>query len=428
VTASVATAIPAIALRMFLDISSCTMSSETHLERFSSRFGQHDATGTLVLGQSSCRAFPGEFAEDRKGFQERNTEEKLLSRAATGPASDADSPRPTGRATLRDVAKLAGVSIATASKALNDQPQVRAETRAKVIRAAEQLSFSPNTLAQGLITQRSGTVGLLTSDLEGRFSIPILMGAEDAFGSDQTSVFLCDARGDTLRERHHLRALLSRRVDGLIVVGARPDARPSLGRDLPVPVIYAYSPSDDPADLSLVTDNVGGGRMAVDHLIRLGRRRIAHITGDPSYGAAQDRARGALDRLAEENLPLAGDQVWFGAWSEAWGRGATRMLLQRDPEIDAIFAGSDEIARGVLDVLHQEKLTVPTQVAVIGFDNWNILAVNARPPLTTIDMNLELLGRLAAQRLFAAIDGTLGSGIETIGCRLITRESTAPLD
>jgi LacI family transcriptional regulator len=350
-----------------------------------------------------------------------------LSRGSIKRSSSADSSRPTGRSTLRDVAKLAGVSIATASKALNNQPQVRTETRARVLHAAEQLSFLPNTLAQGLITQRSGTVGLLTSDLEGRFSIPILMGAEDAFGSDQTSVFLCDARGDNLRERHHLRALLSRRVDGLIVVGARPDARPSLG-DLPVPVVYAYAPSEDPADLSLVTDNVGGGRMAVDHLIRHGCRRIAHITGDPSYGAAQDRARGALDRLAEEGLPLAGDQVWFGAWSEAWGRGATRMLLQRDSEVDAIFAGSDEIARGVLDVLHQEGLAVPTQVAVIGFDNWKILAANARPPLTTIDMNLEELGRQAARRVFAAIDGTLGSGIQTIGCRLITRESTAPLD
>jgi LacI family transcriptional regulator, galactose operon repressor len=350
-----------------------------------------------------------------------------LSRVPVGRPSGKDRPQSTARATLRDVARLAGVSIATASKALNNQPQVRAETRTKVLQAAEQLSFSPNTLARGLITQRSGTVGLLTSDLEGRFSIPILMGAEDAFGSDRTSVFLCDARGDNLRERHHLRALLSRRVDGLIVVGARPDARPSLGT-LPVPVVYAYAPSEDPADLSLVTDNVAGGRMAVDHLIRHGRRRIAHITGDPSYGAAQDRARGALDRLAEEGLPLAGDQIWFGAWSEAWGRGATRMLLQRDPDIDAIFAGSDEIARGVLDVLHQEQLAVPARVAVIGFDNWNILAVNARPALTTIDMNLEDLGRLAAQRLFSAIDGTLGSGVETIACRLITRESTAPVD
>ncbi|MFC7533846.1 LacI family DNA-binding transcriptional regulator [Actinoplanes sp. GCM10030250] len=329
--------------------------------------------------------------------------------------------------TLRDVARLAGVSVATASKALNGQPQVRAETRARVVKAAEQLSFSPNTFAQSLITQRSGTVGLLTSDLEGRFSIPILMGAEDAFGSDQTSVFLCDARGDTIREKHHLRALLTRRVDGLIVVGARPDTRPSLGRDLPVPVVYAYAPSDDPADLSLVTDNIGGGRLAVDHLIRCGRRRIAHITGDPGYGAAHDRARGALDRLAEENLELAGGEVWFGMWSEAWGRGATRMLLERCPDVDAIFAGSDEIARGVLDVLHEERIDVPGQVAVIGFDNWNILAVNARPPLTTVDLNLEQLGRIAAQRLSAAMEGNPGSGVETIAGRLVTRESTAPI-
>lgn len=330
------------------------------------------------------------------------------------------------RATLRDVAKLAGVSVATASKALNGQPQVRAETRERVVRAAEQLSFSPNTLAQGLITQRSGTVGLLTSDLEGRFSIPILMGAEDAFGSDQTSVFLCDARGDSIREKHHLRALLSRRVDGLIVVGARPDSRPSLG-ELPIPVVYAYAPSDDPGDISLVTDNIGGGRTAVDHLIRCGRRRIAHITGDPGYGAAQDRARGALDRLAEEGLALSGGEVWFGMWSEAWGRGATRMLLERDPQVDAIFAGSDEIARGVLDVLHEERIDVPSRVAVIGFDNWSVLAANSRPPLTTIDLNLEQLGRIAAQRLSAAMEGHPASGVETFPVRLITRESTAPL-
>ncbi|MEU8820185.1 LacI family DNA-binding transcriptional regulator [Actinoplanes sp. NPDC048796] len=329
--------------------------------------------------------------------------------------------------TLRDVARLAGVSVATASKALNGQPQVKAETRSRVLEAASQLSFSPNTLAQALIGGRTGTVGLLTSDLEGRFSIPILMGAEDAFGSDQVSVFLCDARGDAIREKHHLRALLSRRVDGLIVVGARPDSRPSLGRDLPVPVVYAYSPSDDPEDLSLVTDNEAAGRLAVDHLIACGRTRIAHITGDPSYGAAQDRARGAQSRLAEAGLGLAGDQVWFGMWSEAWGRGATRMLLQKDPTVDAVFAGSDEIARGVLDVLHQENLDVPGRVAVIGFDNWEVLAANARPPLSTIDMRLEELGRRAAQRLFAAIDGNPTSGTETLPCRLITRESTAPL-
>ena len=331
-------------------------------------------------------------------------------------------------ATLKDVARLAGVSVSTASKALNGRKYVGEATRVRVTQAAEQLAFSPNALARGLIARRSGTVGLLTSDLEGRFSIPILMGAEDAFGSDMTSVFLCDARGDAIREQHHLRALLSRRVDGLIVVGARPDVRSSLGRDLGVPVVYAYAPSDDPEDLSLVTDHYGGGELAVDHLLTCGRTKIGHISGDPSYGAAQDRARGALARLERAGLELAGGQVFFGAWSEAWGRNATRELLRRAPNVDAIFAGSDQIARGVLDTLDQAGVAVPSQVSVVGFDNWEAFAKNSRPPLTTIDMNLQQLGRIAAQRLFSAIAGPPQSGVETLPCRLIARESSSPAD
>src|SRR5918995_942872 len=234
----------------------------------------------------------------------------------------ADSPTRARPTTLADVAKLAGVSVATASKALNGRDHVRAETRHRVLEAAEQLSFSPNTLARGLLAGRTGTVGLLTSDLEGRFSIPILMGAEDAFGAGQVNVFLCDARDDTIRERHHVQALLNRRVDGLIVVGSRTDPRPSLGRNLPVPAVYAYAPSDDPGDLSIICDNVAAGRQAVEHLIAIGRTRIAHISGDPGYAAAHDRARGARAALKEAGLSLVGD-VRYGVWSEGWGRAAT---------------------------------------------------------------------------------------------------------
>jgi LacI family transcriptional regulator len=326
--------------------------------------------------------------------------------------------------TLTDVARLAGVSIATASKALNGRAQVKAETRARVIAAAERLSFSPNALARGLLAGRSGTVGLITSDLEGRFSIPILMGAEDAFGSGKTSVFLSNARGDAIREQHHVRALLSRRVDGLIVVGARPDPRPPLVPEVSVPVVYAYAPSEDPQDLSLVSDNLGGGRMAVEHLLACGRTRIAHITGDPTYGAAQDRSTGALAALDEAGLPLAGGKVFYGSWTEGWGRGATRLLLQRAPDVDAIFAGSDQIARGVLDALHEAGKDVPNDVALIGFDNWEVLAANAQPPLSSVDINLERLGRVAAQKLFAAIDGNHESGIEALPCRLMPRASS----
>src|SRR6478609_10829529 len=234
-------------------------------------------------------------------------------------------------ATLSDVARVAGVSIATASKALNGRGDVAAATRQRVRDAADSLAFTPNAMARGLLAGRTGTVGLLTSDLEGRFMIPILMGAEDAFGAGQVNVFLCDARGDSIREQHHLKALLSRRVDGIIVVGRQTDPRPSLGHDIPVPVVYAYAPSDDPSDLSITPDNVHAGRMAVEHLVACGRTRIAHITGEVAYAAARDRAQGVRAALQEAGLELVGD-VMYSEWSEGWGRDAAAMLLSRHPD------------------------------------------------------------------------------------------------
>jgi len=339
----------------------------------------------------------------------------------------ARSDSPAVRATtLSDVARLAGVSLATASKAINGRDQVAPATRERVIAAAEELSFTPNQLARSLIAGRTGTVGLLTSDLEGRFVIPILMGAEDAFGAGQVNVFLCDARGDAIREQHHLKALLNRRVDGIIVVGRQTDPRPSLGHDLPVPVVYAYAPSDDPTDVSVTPDNVGGGRLAVEHLIATGRRRIAHISGDPTYAAAQDRAIGVREALADAGLELVGD-VLFSEWSEHWGRDAAALLLSQHPDIDGIFCASDQIARGALDTLRDLGKRVPEDIAVVGYDNWEVLATNSRPELTSIDANLQQLGRAAAMRIFEAIDGEAPEpAVDHLPVRLVIRGSTIP--
>jgi len=327
-------------------------------------------------------------------------------------------------ATLSDVAQRAGVSIATASKAMNDRSDVAATTRTRVLAAADELSFTPNAMARGLLAGRTGTVGLLTSDLEGRFVIPILMGAEDAFGAGQVNVFLCDARGDAIREQHHLKALLSRRVDGIIVVGRQTDPRPSLGDEVPVPVVYAYAPSDDPGDVSLTPDNVAGGRMAVEHLIACGRTRIAHISGDPSYAAAQDRLTGAREALRDAGLELVGEPL-FSAWTEHWGRDAAALALQRHPDIDAVFCGSDQIARGVLDTARELGRRVPEDLAVIGYDNWTVLAENTRPELTSIDAGLQQLGRRAARCLFDAIGGDVPApGVRHLPVKLVIRGST----
>ena len=172
--------------------------------------------------------------------------------ARRGPAGGGPLPRslPPGgpaarRVTIRDVAAHAGVSIGTASKALNGQGKLRAETRDRVAAAALALGFAPNVLARGLLAGRTYTVGVITTDSFGRFSIPMMLGAEDALGAGQISVFMCDTRDEPDRERRYLEMLLSRRVDGLIVAGRRIEPRPSIGLDLGVPVVYAMTQSMD---------------------------------------------------------------------------------------------------------------------------------------------------------------------------------------
>ena len=327
--------------------------------------------------------------------------------------------------TLTDVAELAGVSLSTASKALNGKSQVRAETRQKVLDAAEALSFTPNPFAQALNSNRTGTIGMLTNNLDSRFVLPIVMGAEDAFGAGKTSVILADSRGDSIREQHHLSVLLQKRVDGIVVLGPSTNPRPSIPSNLPVPVVYAYQPSESPLDASFTPDNVQAGRLAAEHLLSRGRHNIALVNGDPLYAAAHQRVEGAMQALAARGLELTGGPDLFGQWSESWGRQCVQSLLDSGRPLDAIIAGNDLVARGVLDQLRESGKRVPQDVAVVGFDNWDVMSATSRPPLTTIDMALDELGQTVARALFTAISGTLKPGVRELPVHLVPRESTA---
>jgi LacI family transcriptional regulator len=327
------------------------------------------------------------------------------------------------RVTIRDVAAEAGVSIGTASKALNGQGKLRAETRERVTEVAQRLGFAPNTLAQALLAGRSFTVGLITTDSFGRFSIPVMLGAEDALGSGQVSVFMCDTRDDPARERRYVEMLAARRVDGLIVAGRRVEPRPPVTAGPGIPVIYAMTQpigADGPA---VLPDDSGAGRAAAGHLLGAGRRRIGHITGPERFLAARQRAAGFSGALAAAGLEPAGG-MRFGEWSERWGREAAGRLLADQPGLDAVFCGSDQIARGVADTLREAGRAIPGDVALVGVDNWEPMALGAQPPLTSIDPCLEEIGHQAAGMLLAAIAGEPARGVRTVPCRLVVRESS----
>ncbi len=333
-------------------------------------------------------------------------------------------PRPR-TATIRDVAALAGVSVGTASKALNGRGSLRADTVARVRLAAEQLDFRPNPAARSLHAGRTFTVGMITTDTIGRFSIPLLIGAEDTLGAGEMSVLLCDARDDPIREQHHLKVLLGRRVDGIIVTGRRAGTRPPVGAAGGVPVVYAFLASASTDDCSVVPDEEGGARLAVDHLLTVGRRRIAVLTGPEHHHSARVRARATTDRLAGAGVELVTPPL-HGEWSEAWGRQAAGLLLARGLDVDALVCGSDQIARGAADALREAGRKVPRDVALVGFDNWDVIALASRPPLTSIDMDLEGLGRAAAQLLLQAIDGVPQPGVHRHPAKLVIRDSTVP--
>ena len=327
------------------------------------------------------------------------------------------------RVTIRDVAAEAGVSIGTASKALNGQGKLRAETRERVTEVAQRLGFAPNTLAQALLAGRSFTVGLITTDSFGRFSIPVMLGAEDALGNGQVSVFMCDTRDDPEREQRYVEMLAARRVDGLIVTGRRIEPRRAVTAGPGIPVVYAMTQplgQDGPA---VLPDDEGGGRAAAEHLLGAGRRRIGHITGPERFLAARKRAEGFGAALAAAGLRSRGG-ARFGEWSEQWGREAAGKLLADQPDTDAIFCGSDQIARGVADTLRSAGRSIPGDIALVGYDNWEPMALGAQPSLSSVDMCLEEVGRVAAELLLAAISEEPAHGTRTVPCRLVVRRSS----
>jgi LacI family transcriptional regulator len=250
------------------------------------------------------------------------------------------------------------------------------------------------------------------------------MGIEEAFEGRSISAVLCTTR-DQKQEQEHIQMLLERQVNGIVVSARREDTRPpiDLGQ-VSLPVIYAHTQVTDPGALCVLPDDAQGARLAVEHLVTIGRRQFAHITG-PSYFDAVRLREGAMRQvLAEHAIPFSDQRVLSGPWHESWGYTAAQYLFKQDPSIDALFCGSDQLARGAVEALHELGVRIPDDVAVVGFDNWEPIAGATRPALTTVDMNLQAVGRYVGQSLLDLLAGKLLSGITRLPCNLIIRESS----
>ncbi|NLR99943.1 LacI family transcriptional regulator [Rhizobium sp. P38BS-XIX] len=326
----------------------------------------------------------------------------------------------SSRVTIHDVAKAAGVSVSTVSKALNDTGRMAVETRDRIKSIAADVGFRPNALARSLLFNRSFTIGLLTNDTYGRFTLPLMAGISEALVDQGVSVFLCAIEDDPGLAKIHVDAMLDKQVDGIIATGKRIDR--SLPVDLaglPVPVVYAYTAGAE-GSVTLTADDMQGAELAISRLHSVGRRKLAHVTGPESFASATERAD-AFRRMAG-----ASAIILHGEWTEAWGHQCVATLFDRkgSDRPDGVFCGNDQIARGVVDALRERGIRVPEDVSVVGFDNWEIVAAQTRPALTTIDMNLKELGRIAGLTILDLAEGrAVTPGLRKLPCNLVVRQS-----
>jgi len=328
--------------------------------------------------------------------------------------------------TLNDVAKAAGVSIASASRAINGLDTVTEEVRERVLEAASRLKYVPHGAARALAMSRTNTIGVILPDIYGEFFSEIIRGIDVGARASGLHILVSGSHGDLNEAIKAVRAMAGR-VDGLLIMAPYAEAGDLSGK-LPVnmPLVMMGGVGGQAALPSLVVDNYGGALEAVRHLHEQGCRRIAHIAGPQGNLEAQDRLQGYLDGLKE-----AGDQVPLvvpGDFTDKAGYDAVRRLLEADDLPDGLFAANDMMALGASLGLREAGLSMPADVAVIGFDDIPVTRY-ASPPISTLRAGVFEIGRRSLELLSALIErnGTEASSSAAsliVRPELVVRESS----
>jgi len=332
-----------------------------------------------------------------------------------------------GRPNIADVARLAGVHASTVSRALDPaaRHRISAAVAERVAAAAEQLGYRPSALAAGLRSGRSHTVGVLVPDLTNPVFPPIVQAIEAALAGAGYVTLLASTEADPAKEALLIRRMAAQGADGIILASAAtgspaPEAAARLG--LPLVLVNRRLPG---AQLpTIVSEDAAGIRLAVEHLLDLGHRRIAHLAGPPGVATAADRLRGLRAALRAAGLaPVAVARA--RAYTRRAGADAARALLKPGrPAFTAIVAANDLLALGAYDALRAAGLPVAAVVSVTGFNDMP-MADLVDPPLTTVRIQHAGMGRAAAEAMLARLRGEAASGLARLPATLIRRGSTA---
>lgn len=332
----------------------------------------------------------------------------------------------SARPTIYDVARLAGVSTATVSRALNGTGQIAPPTRAAIEAAVEQLGYRANTIARSLVTKSTQTIALLLPDIANPFYAALVSGIQQHALSHGYTMLLCTTEGEAEREEQYLSLLRAQQVDGALVDGLRlpPDRIAGFVRD-GFPIVCLDRDVDSDSIPLVQVDNRLGGRLATEHLIGLGHSRIGHVTGALDLGISEERLAGYSEALAAAGMPADPRLVAEGRFTEESGYEGARALLEAAPDVTAVFAANDLSALGVLNALAESGRRVPGDVSVVGFDDLRLSAFTT-PPLTTIKQPAAEIAQLATELLIGLTRGEpAGKVRHVLEPTLVVRESTA---
>lgn len=300
-------------------------------------------------------------------------------------------------ATIYEVSRLAGVSLATVSRVMNQSAKVSEKTRKKVLDAMRELDYRPNSIAQSLASSRSNCVGVLVSELHGPIFGAMISGIERELRQAGKFVIASAGHSDEAKEQEALRFLVSRNCDALILhVEAMPEEQLLELMQRQPPVVIINRQVKGMEDHCILLDNNQGGYLATRHLLELGHRNIAYISGPLRWGDARARLKGHQRALAEKGIAFDARLLVEGDYHESGGVQAMQLLLERGVSFTAVACGNDEMAAGVMDVIRTQGLSIPENISVVGFDNarW---ARYLYPKLTTVNYPVADMGAMAAR-------------------------------
>lgn len=335
--------------------------------------------------------------------------------------------RPT---TIQDIARALNVSLSTVSRALRGHPDVKAETKNKVLELAKKMNYYPDFVAQGLRRKKSQTIGVIVPEIKHDFFSSAIDGIDDVAYHYGYTVVVCKTNEDYQREKLSVSSMLSNRTAGLLVSISQTTTDKKhfdILRRTNTPVVF-FDRVFNVSDINVVVgDDYGGAVQAVEHLVQKGYKKIAHLAGPAHLWNSQERYRGYRSVLEKYNLPLDSSLVVRGWMHEKDGKTGIQALLKLKERPDAVFATNDPVAIGAFGEIKKNGLTIPDDIALIGFTGSAITAL-IDPPLSTVSLSAYLIGKTAAELLFEQLNSD-GGTVTTpqkriIKTKLIVRAST----